>query len=567
MAASPGKGRNDPASGDSPTTPIENIPNPLEHSTSFPLRTPDTIVELPEDEQSNGTARTVRPSLPRSGMSTMASGINRFRRRRTGSTNNGRSFVSGRPAHSAYFRRPHHAQLAWAEDAYYEQNPWYDEANTKKPIFSLGKPLPHKTRWKAKEVRVPVRDEEQGGQGPAFREVLAAVPVSEQGDRLSTVSSAAAQNIHGQQSRTTGNGVAHSHKRNDAGQPVFNYVPDNDSEDPHSRDPVGRSHSNLEASVSGRPERPDGLNYKIDGEPMGQQERTEVEEGHKDPNEMRNWWARFRAKHPEVLAEFLATMVAVFLGISGTLSVNLSAKQTTKYGDYETSCWAWGFAWMFGIYLGGGVSGAHMNPAISISLSIFRGFPWGQCALYVISQFLGSIVAGALAYGIFADSIRHVDPDMSSMATSFFSSPQEWVSMSSAFGNQVVGGAVMTIAVFALGDDQNNPPGAGMHALVLGLLVTTLKFTLGYNIGSALNPASDFGPRVIAYAVGYRGHEVWQTHWWIYGPWIATIIGSILGCILYDGFVFVGSESPVNYRPSEGLKKRTKKLFKINNEK
>lgn len=154
------------------------------------------------------------------------------------------------------------------------------------------------------------------------------------------------------------------------------------------------------------------------------------------------------------------------MGLGATLSVNLSANQETKYGSYETSCWAWGFAWMFGIYLGGGVSGAHMNPAISISLSMFRGFPWRSCVVYILVQFLASIVAGALAYGIYRDTIRYVDPTMSNMAKTFFSSPQEWVSPGTAFFDQVVGGAIMMIAVFALGDDQNNPPGAGMHALV-----------------------------------------------------------------------------------------------------
>ncbi|KAI0849621.1 hypothetical protein F5Y00DRAFT_261406 [Daldinia vernicosa] len=109
-------------------------------------------------------------------------------------------------------------------------------------------------------------------------------------------------------------------------------------------------------------------NYGIDSEPLGQREHGDVEEGDRDPDEFRNWWARIRAKHPEPLAEFLATGIAVFMGLGATLSVNLSATQDVKYGIYETSCWAWGFAWMFGIYLGGGVSGAHMNPAISISL-------------------------------------------------------------------------------------------------------------------------------------------------------------------------------------------------------
>lgn len=266
-------------------------------------------------------------------------------------------------------------------------------------------------------------------------------------------------------------------------------------------------------------------------------------------------------------SDVVQTGVAIFLGLAGTLSVYLSQAQSMPYGTYETSCWAWGFAWMFGIYLGGGISGAHMNPAISISLWFFRGFPWRQCVVYVVVQFVAAIVAGGLAYGVFADTIRHMDPTLENASNAFLSTPQTWVSPGTAFLNQAVGAAVMMIAIFALGDDQNNPPGAGMHAFgksprpgtrllgaaadglaVLGLLVTTLKFTLGFNVGSALNPASDFGPRVIAYAAGYRQANVFRDPWWIYGPWLATLVGSFIGCALYDGLVFVGSESPVNYR-------------------
>ncbi|KAF9772589.1 hypothetical protein IL306_009703 [Fusarium sp. DS 682] len=451
-------------------------------------------------------------------------------------------------------------QYAPAEEGYYEENPWFGEAGTK-PIFSLGKPLPHRVRRKVvkpikpdgkvdEEMAIVKEESEDTSAGYASR------TTSGQPYRMHTESSLTSRDMQRQQSRTTAAGVAHSEKRNDAGQPVFDYVPGDSTPaaTPSHRDPASRAASHQQSN-----NQPD---YKIDGEPLGQQEKPSVEAGETDPNELRNWWARIRAKHPEPLAEFLATLVAIFLGLTGTLSVNLSAKQSQPYGTYETSCWAWGFAWMFGIYLGGGVSGAHMNPAISISLSLFRGFPWRQCFIYILAQFVASIVAGGLAYGIYADSIHHVDPGMDGMSKTFFSTPREWVSLQSAFFNQVVGSAIMMIAVFALGDDQNNPPGAGMHALVLGFLVTTLKFTLGYNIGSALNPASDFGPRVVAYAVGYRESNVFHSGWWFYGPWAATVIGSVIGCALYDGFVFVGSESPINFRFNKEIKNRVDKLLK-----
>ena len=121
---------------------------------------------------------------------------------------------------------------------------------------------------------------------------------------------------------------------------------------------------------------------------------------------------------------------------------------------------------MFGIYLGGGISGAHMNPVVSICLAIFRGFPWRSCIIYVVLQFLAAITAGALAWVVYKDTIHAMDPTLEKTSRCFFSTPQEQVSPGNAFLNQFVGAAVMVITVFALGDDQNNPPGAGMHAFV-----------------------------------------------------------------------------------------------------
>ncbi|KAI1479064.1 aquaporin-like protein [Daldinia eschscholtzii] len=439
--------------------------------------------------------------------------------------------------------------LIWIDDGYYRANPWHGRPK-KKPIFSLGAPLPRKVRWAKEPVDVPSRPVAKSPEDLA--ELGEGDFDGAGGPNVEKLHSAAGSEYSG--ARRTAAGVTHGDRHNDVGQPVFEYQPgeENSARRERTNDTHDTNRSNKE----------DLRNYGIDSEPLGgHRDQEDVEEGDRDPDELRNWWARIRAKHPEPLAEFLATGIAIFMGLGATLAVNLSATQDVKYGTYETSCWAWGFAWMFGIYLGGGVSGAHMNPAISISLSLFRGFPWRSCLVYIIVQFVAGIVAGALAYGIYRDTIIYVDPTMTNTAKTFFSSPQEWVSLGSAFFDQVVGSAIMMIAVFALGDDQNNPPGAGMHALVLGLLVTTLKFTLGYTIGSALNPASDFGPRVVAWAVGYRGPEVFQTGWWFYGPWLATLVGSIIGCAIYDGFIFVGTESPINYRIKGRVKKRTRRLF------
>ncbi|KAK8046121.1 hypothetical protein PG996_014185 [Apiospora saccharicola] len=404
-----------------------------------------------------------------------------------------------------------HEKQGWVDDDYYEGNPWYDQPRDK-PVYSLGKPLPHRMR---------------GASGKKKKQKKSSKKSKDE-------ASAAEEGQAGQQQQQPPN----KNQRQSSG-----HNDDDGDQQGNEKD----NHQNRGDRGGLEP----GDKYKVDGEPMGVTEDKLARDGKKDPNDLRNWWARFRAKYPEPLAEFLATGMSIFLGISATLTVNLSKNQESQYGTYETSCWAWGFAFMFGIYIGGGVSGAHMSPAISISLSLFRGSP----------GFAASLAAAALAYGIYYDALHRVDPAMETGWQSFFSYPQEWVSNETAFCSQVVAGAVMMIAVFALGDDQNNPPGMGMHAFILGMLQTTLKFSLGYNTGSALNPASDFGPRFVAWAVGYRTPKAFSNAWWIYGPWGGAMVGSIAGCLIYDLFIFVGSESPVNYKMPGAIRKRTKRMF------
>lgn len=96
-----------------------------------------------------------------------------------------------------------------------------------------------------------------------------------------------------------------------------------------------------------------------------------------------------------------------------------------------------------------------------------------------------------------------------------------------------------------MGDDTNSPPGAGMHAFIIGLVAFALASTFGYNTGPQTNPAKDIATRIIPWLVGY-GAEPWQKFWWV-EAWGAAISGGIVGCLVYDVAVFEGPESPVNF--------------------
>jgi len=283
-----------------------------------------------------------------------------------------------------------------------------------------------------------------------------------------------------------------------------------------------------------------------------------------DYDRYRNRFARFRARHPEPMAEFLATTVTVFLSLAGLLTTRLDS----SYGTYETQCWAFGLATMVGIYLGGGVSGAHINPIMSIVLAIYRGFPWRKCRVYIVAQFLGSLTGGGLAYLVYHDAIHSVDPGLTAKtARVFYTTPQPHIGIASAFFSEFMAMAIFVCIVFALGDDENSPPGSGMNAFIIGLVVTLMGLTMGYNTGPSLNPMRDMSTRLVALMAGY-GTQTFRNWWWIGGVWGADLAGGLVGAAVYDVFVFVGGESPVNYpwpsspRIVEKLKKSVKRTVK-----
>ncbi|KAL5002950.1 aquaporin-like protein [Aspergillus recurvatus] len=257
-------------------------------------------------------------------------------------------------------------------------------------------------------------------------------------------------------------------------------------------------------------------------------------------------WSVIRTHHREALAESLAVFIQLTVGLAADLSVTLGG--TT---NPNTTAWAWGFAAMMAIYISGGVSGAHLNPTITCMLWFYRGFPKRKMPEYFAAQFIGSFVAALAVYGLYRDSINEYLSLSTSSTTnilnSFVTSQRNpWINPQTAFFNEFLGTVVLTVTVLALGDDQNAPPGAGMNALVVGLMVYTLSITFSYQTGAAFNPSRDFGPRLALLALGY-GSDLFLNPYWFYGPWAGSFCGAFIGAFLYDFMIFTGGESPVNY--------------------
>lgn len=181
------------------------------------------------------------------------------------------------------------------DDVYRSENPWYGQVR-KKPVFSLGKPLPH-IGSRQLPVRLEMGDVESQEEAPLHVDQVDLRGLDSQNDpELLTEY----LDRTGGKRRTLA-GVSHSGKHNDVGEPVFDYIPFDENVCNHD---TGKGN---DGTIRGKRENDmKKPSFGIDSEPLGKRESDEVEKGNKDPDELRNWWARIRARHPEPLAEFLA---------------------------------------------------------------------------------------------------------------------------------------------------------------------------------------------------------------------------------------------------------------------
>ena len=254
----------------------------------------------------------------------------------------------------------------------------------------------------------------------------------------------------------------------------------------------------------------------------------------------------------ELLAEFLATFVLIVFGAGVVAQVVLSRQGA---GTFLSINFAWGLAVTMGCYVAGGVSGAHMNPAVTLALAVHRGFAWRKVLPYSLAQIAGAFTAAAIVYVTYLEALNAFDGGVRQVlgpqgtAGIWATYPQPYLStFPGGFIDQVVGTALLVGVIFAISDARNVPPPAGLAPLLVGLLVAVIGMSFGFNAGYAINPARDFGPRLFTAVAGW-GAEVFRAGnawWWV--PIVAPCLGGVLGGWVYD--MFVGRRFPLLTAPA-----------------
>jgi MIP family channel proteins len=243
----------------------------------------------------------------------------------------------------------------------------------------------------------------------------------------------------------------------------------------------------------------------------------------------------------EMLAEFLGTFVLIVFGV-GVVAQTVLSKGGA--GSPLSINVAWGLAVTMGCYVAAGVTGAHLNPAVTLALAVHRKFPWTKVGPYALAQFAGAFAASAVVYLTYREALTAFDGGLRQVAGAqgtagiWATYPQAFLStFPGGFIDQVVGTALLVGVIFGITDPRNSPAPPGLTPVVVGLLVVLIGATFGFNSGYAINPARDFGPRVFTAMAGwgadvFRAGNAW---WWV--PIVAPCVGGLAGGWVYDALV------------------------------
>lgn len=246
----------------------------------------------------------------------------------------------------------------------------------------------------------------------------------------------------------------------------------------------------------------------------------------------------------KLLAEFVGTLILILLG-DGVVAGVLLRHSKAEHSGWIVITFGWGMAVAIAVYCVGAISGAHINPAVTIGLAVIGQFPWAQVPGYIIAQLLGAFVGAVLVWLTYFDHWKETDDPTLKLGV-FCTIPQIRNTVSN-FVTEVIGTAMLLFGVVAIVANAKNFADTnlatifsiGVQPLIIGFLVLAIGLSLGGPTGYGINPARDLAPR-IAHAVlpiPGKGDSDWSYSWI---PVVAPLVGGIIGAVLYSILGFGG---------------------------
>ncbi|XP_072536578.1 aquaporin-10a [Salminus brasiliensis] len=242
----------------------------------------------------------------------------------------------------------------------------------------------------------------------------------------------------------------------------------------------------------------------------------------------------------ECLGEILGTFVLLLFGCAGAAQVKTGRDMK---GQFLSANLSFAVGVMSAMYLSMGVSGAHLNPAVSLSFCVLGDLPWHKLLPYSLSQVLGAYLASAVVYLMYHDAIMEYSGGVLTVtgpnetASIFATYPSEGMSLQTNFFDQVVGTATLLLCILPLNDKRNRPAPEALLPPIVATVVLGIAMSMSSNCGGAINPARDLGPRLFTFTAGW-GVEVFTSFdYFFWVPLVAPLVGAVLGSFFYLVFI------------------------------
>jgi glycerol uptake facilitator protein len=227
------------------------------------------------------------------------------------------------------------------------------------------------------------------------------------------------------------------------------------------------------------------------------------------------------------LAEIIGTMILIILG-DGVVAGVLLNKSKAQNSGWIVITMGWGLAVAMAVYAVGSISGAHLNPAVTLGLAAAGEFEWADVPAYILAQMIGAFLGAVIVWLQYLPHWKETHDQ--GLKLGVFSTAPAIRNTGANLLSEIIGTFVLVFAIMAIGANKFTD---GLNPLIVGFLIVSIGLSLGGTTGYAINPARDLGPR-IAHAVlpiAGKGSSDWGYAWI---PVIGPIIGGVLGALTYN---------------------------------
>jgi len=248
----------------------------------------------------------------------------------------------------------------------------------------------------------------------------------------------------------------------------------------------------------------------------------------------------------ELIGEVFGTFILILLGDGVVANVGLAPRLAAGGYNWNTITIGWAMAVIIAVYVSGGVSGAHLNPAVTLAMAAKRGFAWAKVVPYWIAQMVGAFLGALGVYLVYLDGLKAAGmPNVWCTGPGSVFGQTFWgAGTATAAGPytlfvaciaEIFGTAVLLWGILASGDAKNMGLKDNLGVLIVGGTVLAVGLSLGGPSGYSINPARDLGPRIFGALAGTKG--LFTGAYWLLAPVLMPLVGGLVGVFTYDAFV------------------------------